>query len=249
MQQDISILIIEDDALWAEGLTDNLADFGFSVAGSADSFESAIVALNKLSYDIVLLDISLNGRYEGIELGKMLSELYHKPFIFITANFDKQILDLAINARPSAYLTKPVNSASLYVSIQTAISNFNANKTAVPAEAQAIKSEAFFVKLGDKYKKIDWKDVVYLVSSRNYTLLFNAADQKEYYIRSSVNRTLRYIVPQQLQGRFIQVNRSEVVQQSFIQELISDEILTPYKRFTVGETFLRNVRRQLNIIA
>jgi DNA-binding response OmpR family regulator len=249
MQQDISILIIEDDTLWAECLKDNLTDFGFIVAGTPDSFENAIVALNRLSYDIVLLDINLHGRHEGIELGKMLSELYHKPFIFITANFDQPTLNLAINAKPSAYLTKPVNPASLYVTIQTAISNFNINKTAAPAETQAIVSEEFFVKLGDKYKKINWKDVVYLISDRNYTLLFNAADQKEYYIRSSMNRTLKYIIPADMQSRFIQVNRGEAVQLSFIQELKADEIITPYKRITAGDTFIRDIRRQLNIIA
>ncbi|MES2275309.1 MAG: response regulator [Bacteroidota bacterium] len=249
MQQDISILIIEDDTLWAEGLKDNLADFGFSVVGSADSFESAIIALNALSYDIVLLDINLNGRREGIELGKMLSELYRKPFIFITANFDQQTLDQAINAKPSAYLTKPVNPASLYVTIQTAISNFSTNKTAAPAETPVTASEEFFVKLGDKYKKINWNDVVYITSERNYALLFNAADQKNYYIRSSMNRTLRYIIPEHMQNRFMQVNRGEAVQLSFIQELVTDEIITPYKRFTVGDTFIRDIRRQLNIIA
>jgi len=249
MQQDISILIIEDDTLWAEGLKDNLTDFGFSVVGLPDSFESAVIALNSRNYDIVLLDINLHGRSEGLELGKMLSELYRKPFIFITANFDKQTLDKAVAAKPSAYLTKPVNPASLYVTIQTAISNFSGQKTATAADLQPAMSEEFFIKMGDKYKKINWNDVVCLTSDRNYTLLFNSADQKNYYIRSSVNRTMRYIIPAHMQSKFIQVNRAEAVQLSFIQELVADEIITPYKRITVGDTFIRDIRKQLNIIA
>lgn len=249
MQQDISILIIEDDLLWAEGLKDNLIDFGFSVAGSADSFTSAVVALNSLSYDIVLLDINLHGRNEGLELGKMLSELYHKPFIFITANFDQQTLDRAVSAKPSAYLTKPVHPASLYVTIQTAISNFSQNKTPITTQPPTTTGEDFFVKVGDKYKKINWHDVVYITSDRNYTLLFNAVDKTDHYIRSSLNRTLRYIVPTHLQNKFMQVNRGEAVQLSFIQELVADEIITPYKRLTVGDSFIRDIRKQLNIIA
>jgi len=249
MQQAISILIIEDDTLWAEGLKDNLTDFGFAVVGLPDSFESAVVALNRLSYDVVLLDINLHGRHDGIELGKMLSELYRKPFIFITANFDQQTLDKAVEAKPSAYLTKPVNPGSLYVTIQAAISNFSTNKIATAVDPRTVASEAFFVKVGDKYKKINWNDVVYLLSDRNYTLLFNAADQKEYYIRSSMNRTMRHIIPAQLQSQFMQVNRGEAVQLSFIRELVSDEIITPYRRMTVGDSFIRDVRKQLNIIA
>lgn len=250
MQQDISILIIEDDLPWAEALKDNLTDFGFSVAGMADSFANAVIALNSLNYDIVLLDINLHGRNEGLELGKMLSELYRKPFIFITANFDQQTLDTAVSAKPSAYLTKPVNPASLYVTIQTAISNFSTNKT-VPSSpvAHAPIGEDFFIKVGDKYKKINWNDVVYITSDRNYTLLFSAADKTDHYIRSSLNRTLRYIIPAHLQSKFMQVNRGEAVQLSFIQELVADEIITPYKRLTVGDSFIRDIRKQLNIIA
>ncbi|OCX52982.1 hypothetical protein BEL04_01245 [Mucilaginibacter sp. PPCGB 2223] len=249
MQQDISILIIEDDILWAEGLKDNLSDFGFLVTGSAYSFEKAVLALNNLNYDIVLLDINLQGRNEGLELGRMLTELYRKPFIFITADITKQTLDRAVDLKPSAYLTKPVNPASLYVTIQTAISNFGSGKIATADGPQTQAGEEFFIKVGDKYKRISWNDVVSLISDRNYTLLLNAADQKEYYIRSSMNRTLRYIIPAHLQSRFVQVSRAEAVQLRFIQELVADEIITPYKRITVGDTFIRDIRKQLNIIA
>ncbi|QKJ32766.1 response regulator transcription factor [Mucilaginibacter mali] len=249
MQHDISILIIEDDAMWSQSLKNNLVDFGFTVVGTPNTFQNAITALNSLNYDIALLDINLHTRNEGIELGKMLTNLYRKPFIFITGNFDKQTMDQAVEAKPSAYLTKPVNPVSLYVTIQSAINNFNNKTVAIAAKPGETDSDSFFVKLGDKYKKINWKDVVYLTSDKNYTVIFNAVDGTEYYIRSSMNRTLQYIVPKHLQGKFIQVNRAETVQLSFITELIADEVYTPYKTFTVSENYIRDLKKQLNIIA
>lgn len=249
MQHDISILIIEDDAMWSQSLKNNLLNFGFKVVGTPNNFEGAIAALNSLTYDIALLDINLNNRNEGIELGKMLHNLYHKPFIFITGSFDQHTLDQAVEAKPSAYLTKPVNPVSLYVTIQSAINNFNNKNVAVAAKPAEADSESFFVKLGDKYKKISWKDVVYLTSDKNYTVVFNAADKKEYYIRSSMNRTLQYIVPRHLQGKFIQVNRSETIQVSFITELMADEAYTQYKAFSVSENYIKDLKKQLNIIA
>lgn len=249
MQHDISILIIEDDAMWSQSLKNNLIDFGFTVVGTPNSFETAVTALNGLNYDIALLDINLNNRNEGIELGKMLSNLYHKPFIFITGSFDQHTMHQAVEAKPSAYLTKPVNPVSLYVTIQSALNNFSNKTVAVAAKPADTEVESFFVKLGDKYKKISWKDVVYLTSDKNYTVIFNAADKKEYYIRSSMNRTLQYIVPKHLQSKFIQVNRSETVQLPFITELMADEVYTQYKAFTVSENYIKELKKQLNIIA
>ncbi len=248
MQEEIAVLIIEDEELWAKSLTLNLDEFGFSIAGTAGNFEAAVFALNKKNYDIVLLDIHLNGRESGIELGKMVHDFYQKPFIFITASFDAATAKIAVTARPSAYLTKPVHPASLFTAIQTAIQNFS-TKTTAHSPKEPVKEESFFVKQGDKYKKVFWKDVVCLRSEKNYTGLLNAADGSTSYIRSTLPKTLRYLVPGCLQEKFVQLNRSEVVQLSFIQELTKDEVITAYKTFTVSESHIKELKEKLRIFS
>lgn len=247
MQEEISVLIIEDEELWARSLAANLDDFGFTVAGTANNFETAITALNQRNYDIVLLDIHLNGKESGIEIGKMINTLYHKPFIFITGSMNNEVASAALQARPSAYLNKPVNPTSLFVTLQAAIRNFNDHISA-PKNADN-QNDSFFVKQGDKYKKVFWKDVVCLRSEKNYTGVLNATDNTVCYIRSTLPKTLRYLVPLALQSHFVQVNRSEVVQLSFITELAKDEVKTAYKTFAVTESFMKELKEKLHILS
>ena len=248
MNEEIAVLIIEDEELWAKSLQANLDDFGFSVVGTANNFESAVMALNKKNYDIVLLDIHLHGSESGIELGRMVYSMYQKPFVFITASFDAQVAQKAVSANPSAYLTKPVHPASLFATIQTAIQNFTTHTTALSPKESG-KDDTFFVKQGDKYKKVFWKDVVCLSSEKNYTAVLNAADGTTSFIRSTLPKTLNYLVPVAYRQSFVQLNRSEVVQLSFIQELAKDEVVTAYKTFTVTPSNLKNLKEKLRIIS
>jgi DNA-binding LytR/AlgR family response regulator len=248
MAEEIAVLIIEDEELWVRSLAANLDDFGFTLVGTAQNFEAAIAALNRNDYDIVLLDIHLHGRDSGIELGRMVHTLYQKPFIFITASTNTPTIQAAVEARPSAYLTKPVHPASLFVTIQTAIQNFTNQVTALSPK-EPVNQESFFVKQGDKYRKIYWKDVVSLSSEKNYTGLLSAGEGATYFIRSTLPKTLRFLVPAILQNNFVQVNRSEVVQVSFIDEFSKNEVRTAYKTFTVTEGYQKELREKLNIIS
>lgn len=247
MEPEIAVLIIEDEPLWARSIAANLTEFGFTVSGIAHSFETAVSALNQKDYDLVLLDIHLNGRESGIELGHMVHTLYQKPYIFITASHDAPTVQAAVAARPSAYLTKPVHPASLFATIQTAFRNFQEQLPA-SASIETASSDSFFVKQGEKYKKVYWKDVVCLSSEKNYTGVLNAADGSTSFIRSTLPRTLRYLVPAPLQPQFVQVNRSEVVQLAHIQELARDEVRTAHKTFPVTESHLKELKEKLRIL-
>ena len=106
----------------------------------------------------------------------------------------------------------------------------------------------FFVKQGDKYKKIFWKDVIALSSEKNYTGILNSVDGSTSYVRSTLPKTLRYLIPIGLQKDFVQINRSEVIHLHYIKELLKDEVRTAHKTFTVTESHLKELREKLRII-
>ena len=247
MENQISVLIVEDEEIWLESLNKILIDFGFLVVRAVSTVEDALIAFAECDYDLILMDIHLDGRNSGIELGKIVSKLYKKPFIFITASNGHNMADAA-SANPSAYLPKPINASSLFVAIQNAIHNFNNDH--VPPVEQSIKQDisSFFVKQGNRYKKIEWKDVAYLAAGKNYISVYNAPDKTEYYIRSSLNKVLNHLVPVSIQQHFIQINRSEVVQYSFIEEIVNDEVKTSFKTFTVSENYLKELRNKIKIL-
>lgn len=246
MENAISVLIVEDEEIWTQSLTLILNDFGYNVVNAANTVEAALAAFAADNFDLALIDINLNGLSSGIELGKIVSGLYHKPFIFVTSDRAHSLKDAAM-AKPSAYLTKPVNESSLFIAIQNAINNFSNNIVADP-ESNDEAFSSFFVKHGNRYKKIDWKDIVYLSAGKNYISAFNAVDKCEYYIRGTLQKTMRDIIPEQMKKQFIQVNRSEVVQFSFIQEVMADEVKTQYKNFPVSESLNKELRKRMRIV-
>ena len=248
MENSISVLIVEDEEVWLHNLTLILDDFGYDVAKAVTTADDALDALGTCDYDLVLLDINLNGRNSGIQLGKMINTVYKKPFIYITAS-ERELLKEAAATNPSAYLAKPVHPSSLFIAINNAINNFQSNKPAVADRPEENTLTSFFVKQGSKYKKVDWKDVVYLAAGKNYVSVFNSVDKAEYYIRSSLQKTMQFVIPKQLKSQFIQVNRAEVVQFSYILELMNDEVKTAYKTFTVSEMYLRDLKQALNIVS
>lgn len=249
MHENISVLIVEDEEIWIRNLQLSLEDFGFEVVAIASTTADALQAFKNHHFDVALLDIQLDKQKSGIELGKLLHDTYKKPFIFITASQEGHAVKDAVEVHPSAYLIKPVNTSSLFIAIQNALYNFSNQHTATIAEGNDENLTSFFVKQGNRYKKIDWRDIVYLSSGKNYITVFNSADKTEYFIRSSLQNALQYILPKKLQSLFVQINRAEAIQLSFIEEMLGDEIRTAYKTFYISEAYHKDVKKRLNILS
>jgi len=247
MQTDISVLVIEDDEIWAHKIAYDLDQFGFKLTYSADNFEDALTAVHQNHFDIALVDININGKNSGIDLGKLITHVCRKPFIFLTGSLDDIMMRDVALARPSAFLTKPVTPTSLFISMQSAIHHFHSGSTAIPVKNPPIDNTFFFVKHGNKYKKIEWKDVVCLRSERNYTSIITS-EHETYLIRSSLHKTLRDIIPEKLKDNFLQINRAEILQVSYIDELMGDEAMIGQQGFNVSDFYVKHLKQQLNII-
>jgi two-component system response regulator LytT len=247
MQSDISVLIIEDEETWTHQIMYDLKQFGYKIVAAADNVDDALPAILANNFDIALLDINLNGKNSGIKLGKIITQTAKKPFIFITGTVHNDIMHEAAAALPSAFLTKPVNPASLFISIQSALHHFYAGQTPATVKNQPAEENFFFVKLGNKYTRIDWQDVVCLRSEKNYTSIITD-DRSGYMIRSSLQKALQYIIPESLKNNFVQVNRAEVLHTRYIEEVSGDEVITPYQSFSITDAYMKNLKQQLNII-
>jgi len=247
MTNDISVLIVEDEETWAHQILYDLKQFGFKVIGCINNLDDALPAIRANNFDIVLLDINLNGKNSGIELGRMLSQTIKKPFIFITGSVHDGIMEDAASALPSAFLTKPFTSASLFISIQSAIHHFYSGSKPEPAKGPEAPGDSFFVKMGNKYIRVEWRNVVCLRSERNYTSIITTGSDT-CMIRSSLQNTLLHIIPERLKNNFVQINRAEVLQIKFIEEIIGDEAKTSHQSFSITDAYLKNLRQKLNII-
>jgi len=248
MQRDISVLVIEDEETWMQKITYDLGQFGFKVVGSAGNLDDALPAIRANNFDIALLDINLHGKNSGIELGKMISGTLKKPFIFITSSVHDGIIEETAAAMPSAFLTKPYSPASLFISIQSALFHFSAGQLPPAPKNPSASLNSFFVKLGNKYIRIDWQNVVCLRSEVNHTHIITS-DKHTYLIRSSLQRTLQHIIPDALKSDFVQINRAEVLHTKYIEKIVGDEAVTAHQSFNITDTYIKNLKQQLNIVS
>ena len=122
------ILIVEDERIIAEDLQKTLRRLGYKVTGIADSGNEALkIAADEIP-DLVLMDIMLRGRLDGITVAQRLKDKFDVPSIYLTAYADKQILKRAKITAPYAYIIKPFDEKELHTNIEIALERSRINR-------------------------------------------------------------------------------------------------------------------------
>jgi DNA-binding LytR/AlgR family response regulator len=216
----VKIGIVEDEAIIADDLAALLEEMGYLCPEPAANYESAVAMLHSFEPDIVLVDINLSGRPDGLKVGKYITEKLNKPFIFLTANSDPETVASAREFRPSAYLVKPFQKADIYTAIEIALYNFhNESKLQKDIPASKLVTDALFVRDGEYFNKVRFDDIVYLSSEHVYVTIHT--QQKKYLVRSTMQEYLENFDP----ALFMRVHRSYVVNLKWI-ERINTQTLT-----------------------
>ena len=114
------VLIVEDEAIVAESIASKLRRYGYEVLETLPTGEEAIEIAGKSRPDVILMDIHLAGKLDGIQAADRISSQYHIPVIFLTAYADEQTIARAKEAGPFGYLVKPFRERDLYVTIEMA---------------------------------------------------------------------------------------------------------------------------------
>lgn len=113
------ILIVEDEFIIASDLQMILERAGYEVAGIASSVVEALQIINTERPAWVFLDIYLIGKLTGIDLANKLMELFI-PFIYVSANSNQSILELAKATKPYGFLVKPFREKDILVTLDVA---------------------------------------------------------------------------------------------------------------------------------
>ena len=118
-----SLLYIEDDSSNREIVSMFLKDY-FLVDTASDSSE-ALEKINKNSYTIILLDISLCKGLNGLELAREIKKLKNYkdiPIIAVTAYAFREDEERILKSGFTQYISKPFTKNSLLDKINRALS-------------------------------------------------------------------------------------------------------------------------------
>ena len=116
-----SVVIIEDDEITALNLKISLNKQGYDVLATFSTLEKAKSQMSDYNPDIIIIDISLQKKDDGIELAKIIKAKYNIPFIYLTSYSDDEIISQAKMTEPYGYIVKPFNPYSLHATIQMAL--------------------------------------------------------------------------------------------------------------------------------
>jgi CheY-like chemotaxis protein len=113
-----AILIVEDDALLAAMVEDVVADLGYEVAASVATGEGALEAARASKPDLVLMDVNLRGRLNGIEAAEAIRAERPCLVVFMTAYGDPETTERMKRIAGSAVMGKPISVDILRLTLQ-----------------------------------------------------------------------------------------------------------------------------------
>jgi len=122
------IAIVEDSPTTSFYIKKILTERGFEVSDIAATGEDALILMAKNQPDLVLMDIVLEGKMDGIETSVKMQSFTDIPVIYITSSFDEKILMKVKETPHFGYLTKPFKENDLYLAVETALYRYSMEK-------------------------------------------------------------------------------------------------------------------------
>ncbi|MGC9396504.1 MAG: GAF domain-containing protein [Anaerolineae bacterium] len=130
------IFVVEDEVIVAEMLKMNLERSGYEVAGHEIYGEAVIESVARSKPDLILMDIRLKGKMDGITAAIQVSERFDIPIIYLTAYGDAETLERAKQTSPFGYLIKPFEIETLRSTIETALNKHDLERRLAASEAR-----------------------------------------------------------------------------------------------------------------
>jgi two-component system OmpR family response regulator len=123
------ILVVDDDPLIRELLTDYLSENEFKVSTAANGAEMTRV-LRESVIDLVMLDLRLGGE-DGMHLARELRDVSRIPMIILTGKRDEADRVMGLEIAADDYVTKPFSNRELLARIRAVLRRYRSQ----PAEA------------------------------------------------------------------------------------------------------------------
>jgi len=119
MEQTLQILLVEDEVLIAASLEAELMLAGHAVCSRVGTGEDAILSAEKHQPHVILMDIMLAGKLDGIEAAKRIRASLNIPVLFMTGFLENALRDRAMELNPLGFLTKPVKMRDIQKALST----------------------------------------------------------------------------------------------------------------------------------
>ena len=170
MKNSLRILIVEDDMIIAANIAMQLTKLGYDVIGIESRGEEALAHVKLNPPDLMLMDINLKGKLNGIETVKAIQLSCDIPVIYLTANSDEGTFSNAKSTHPYAFISKPFNQIDLertVALVQEQLAPRKAIEKPLVAELE-LMNDRIFIRHNGRMVKLLLDDILYIEADRNY---------------------------------------------------------------------------------
>lgn len=227
----ITCIVVDDEEMAIEHLLTYIAKVPFLVLeGHFVDPSEAMAFLENHPVDLVFLDIEMpNYAIDGIDFVRIMGT--QQNYIFTTAypqyalpSYEYDVIDFLYKPYPFERFLKAVNKARAQISQSTEVAD----------------SEEFtYVRVDGKLQRIDFPDIIWLESERNYVAIYTLTDRINLHLSIT---EMENILPAR---QFVRVHKSYIVAKKKI-DLIDKEQLgmkreSQIKLIPIGEAYRKSL--------
>ncbi len=247
----VNVLLVEDESIVAKDIQLSLKRLGYNVLGIENTGEKAITSARKLDPDIIIMDIMLKGKINGIEASEKIRKEQNIPIIYLTAYADENTLSKAKITEPYAYIIKPYKEIDLHTSIEMALYK-HSKELEILKERDMLynivenkdNTEYIFVKSKSRLIKLNTNDVIYIEALKDYVVINTPS------ARYTIHSTMKDIQKKMPEDKFIRVHRSYIINLNKISEIESPNLILEgnKKIIPIGGSFKDGLLSKINLI-
>jgi PAS domain S-box-containing protein len=115
------VLVVEDESIVAKSIQSRLKSLGYTVPAVVSSGEEAVHKAEETRPDLVLMDIVLKGRMDGIKAAREIYNRLNIPIVYLTAYSDDNTIERAKLTEPFGYVLKPFGIREIRSAIEIAL--------------------------------------------------------------------------------------------------------------------------------
>jgi DNA-binding LytR/AlgR family response regulator len=216
----LKILIVEDDMIIAADTSMQLVKLGFQIIGMCTRGEDAINMIRSNPPDIVIMDIILSGKLNGIETAEIILKEFQTPLIFMTSNYDDQTFQRALMTKPFAFIAKPFQKSELERALKITAQRIKTKNNEEVTSEEVVESDhvsamedRLFLRQTGEMVKVFIDDILFVEADRNYCKVI--LKEKEYLLSIPLNK----FEPNLPFEKFLRTHRSFVVNLSKIDSI------------------------------
>ena len=179
------ILIVEDEILIAKIIKSKLLMLGYRVSDVVTSGKEAIEKIHENQPDLILMDIVLPGKLDGIQTAEKIQSIFNIPIVYLSGYSDDETFGRIMKTNPFGYILKPFETRELHINIEMALYKHD-------IESELKKSEERYRDLVEKAEiaiVIDDKEGNFIYFNQKFADLFGftMAQMKKQSIQTLVH--------------------------------------------------------------